>query len=370
MMLGAGEVKKGRGAVNMNRNFRLWVSPTEAVLYITLILFAIGAVNVFSASFVLAGQLLNDSYFFLKRHILTFIIGLIGLFIIARIDYHALKRHRSWFGLLTVILLVAVEFSGVDANGARRWLNIGVKFQPSEVVKLAVIFLAAGYLGPRIDRGRPVTLFSAPFYISLIAGYLVMKQPDMGTATIIIGLCLVMYILAGLPRDQLILLFAGSAALISYYTYAAAYRADRISAWLNPWAYQQSTGYQTVQSLLAIGSGGFFGTGLGMGASKFYYLPEPHTDFAFAVLCQEMGFIGGMVVLILLAMFVCYGGQIAGRAADGLGKMLAIGATVLVAGQAVVNIAMVTGVIPVIGVPLPFISFGGTSLVVNMRAWS
>jgi cell division protein FtsW len=153
-----------------------------------------------------------------------------------------------------------------------------------------------------------------------------------------------------------------------YFTYAASYRADRIAAWLNPWAFQQGIGYQTVQSLLAIGSGGLTGTGLGMGASKFYYLPEAHTDFAFAVLCQEMGFIGAILVLILFGAFALYGGKIARQAADGFGKMLAIGLTLMIAGQGIIYIGMVTAVFPVIGVPLPFISFGGTSLIVNMAA--
>ncbi len=345
---------------------KLWVSSTEAVLYIMLLLFIIGTVNIFSASFVLAGQLLNDSYFFLKRHLLSFSLGFIGLLLAIRIDYRKLKQFVLPLTILTVALLIAVKFVGVEANGARRWLNLGFQFQPSELAKLMSLLLAAAYLGPKIDRNRKVTLLSAPIWIIGLVGFLVLRQPDMGTASIIVGLGIILYMIAGLPRNQLYALWALCAVGAVYLTYAAAYRAERISAWLNPWAFQDSTGYQTVQSLLAIGSGGFFGSGLGMGASKFYYLPEAHTDFAFAVLCQEMGFAGALVVLILLGGLACYGGQIARQAQDGFGKMLAIGATILVAGQGLANIAMVSGMLPVIGVPLPFISFGGTSLIINM----
>jgi len=357
------------GGYIMAKSDKLWVNNTEAVFYITLILFILGTVNIFSASFVLAGQLLHDSYFFLKRHLGFFIIGFITMIVVGRMNYHTFKRFLMPIAIATIGLLIAVHFSGVEANGARRWLNLaGLKFQPSELAKLAVIMITANYLGPRIDRGRAITIFSGPFYFSLLAGVFVLRQPDMGTAVIVVGLSLILYLLAGLPRFQMYLLCSCAAVMGVVGTYAASYRAERIAAWFNPWAYQQTIGYQTVQSLLAIGSGGFLGTGLGMGTSKFYYLPEAHTDFAFAVLCQEMGYIGALVVLVLLMLLGFYGIQIAIKAADGFGKMLALGATALVVGQGVANIAMVTGLLPVIGVPLPFVSFGGTSLIINFFA--
>lgn len=353
----------------MDKSTKLWVSSTEAVFYITLILFAIGTVNVFSASFVLAGQLLHDSYFFLKRHLMFFAIGFVTMFFVARTNYHVLKRFIMPLALATIGLLIAVHFGGVEANGARRWLNLaGVKFQPSELAKLAVVIITANYLGPLLDRKRKLNLFTGPFWFSLLVFGFVLKQPDMGTGMIIVGLCLLLYLIAGLPRQQITLLVCAGTLSALLLSFAASYRADRIYAWINPWAYQDSIGYQTVQSLLAIGSGGFWGSGLGMGTSKFYYLPEAHTDFAFAVLCQEMGFIGAAVVLLLLTLLGVYGAKIAAQASDGFGKLLAIGATGLIVGQGIINIAMVSGVLPVIGVPLPFISFGGTSLVINFCA--
>lgn len=353
------------------RNFpRLWVSPAEAVFFIAGILFLLGTINVFSASFVLGGQLFHDGYFFLTRHLLSFVIGFVVMLGAAMIDYRKIRRAWLLLGILAVVgLLLAVHFAGVDANGARRWLNLGgLKFQPSEIAKLAAIIITAAYLGAQLDRGRPVTLYSWPLGITMVMGVFVLKQPDMGTAAVVVGLSLVLYILAGIPKQELYSLGLAGAGMTVYLVYAAAYRAERIWAWLDPWAYQQTSGYQTVQSLLAIGSGGLFGSGLGMGASKFHYLPEAHTDFAFAVLCQEMGFMGAILVLALLGAMAWYGVQIASRAADGYGFLLAAGITTLVVGQAIGNIAMVSGVFPVTGVPLPFISFGGTSLIVNCAA--
>lgn len=346
----------------------LWISPAEAVFFITLILIVIGTLNVFSASFVLAGQLLNDSYFFLKRHISSFLLGMICLFISAKLDYRKIPRRLPVYLIIVVGALIAVYFTGIDANGARRWLRIGITFQPSELAKLAAIFAAAAYLGPRLEKCRKITLVSSPVMITVFMGLLVLKQPDMGTASVIVGICLLMYVLAGIPQKEQLGLGVGASFLTVYLVYAASYRAERIMAWINPWAYQETTGYQMVQSLMAIGSGGFFGTGLGMGASKFYYLPEAHTDFAFAVLCQEMGFAGAIVVIFLFAALGFYGLKIALQATDGFGLMLGVGSTALVVGQAVGNIAMVSGLIPVTGVPLPFISYGGTSLIVNLIA--
>jgi cell division protein FtsW len=352
----------------MSRLSKLWRSSTEAVICITLLLFMIGTVNIFSASFVEAGQGMGDGYYYLKRHVMSFSIGIVAMMIMRRIDYHRLNRLLFPLLVVTVGLLTAVHFIGIEVNGARRWVNLGFQFQPSELAKLTGLVVTAGYLGPLLDRNRRITLLSAPFYIAILLGAIVLKQPDMGTAVIIVGVCLMLYMIAGLPKQQILVLFGGGVALFLYATFAAAYRAERIAAWIHPWDYQLGIGYQTVQGLLAIGSGGFWGTGLGMGSSKFNYLPEAHTDFAFAVLCQEMGFIGALAVLCLIALLAYYGGKIALKAPDGLGKLLAIGGIILVVGQAIINIAMVSGLFPVVGVPLPFISFGGTSLIVNLMS--
>ncbi|MBP1764989.1 MAG: cell cycle protein [Firmicutes bacterium] len=345
-----------------------WANSAEAILYITLLLLLVGTVNVFSASFVSAGQLWGDPFYFLKRHLISVGLGLLGLIVTIKMNYHLLQRWSVRLTCLVIVLLALIYVMGIEANGARRWLKIGIIFQPSELAKMAAIIVTAAYLGPRMERRRKISIFSEPFVLTGIMATLVMRQPDMGTAALIVALCLVLYLLAGLPKKEIMGMVAVVIFAISYFATSAAYRAERISAWLNPWDYQLTTGYQTVQSLLAIGSGGFMGTGLGKGASKFYYLPEAHTDFAFAVLCQELGFVGALFVLILLAGLAWHGMRIALRAPDGFGVLLAGGMTVLIIGQAIGNIAMVSGMIPVTGVPLPFISYGGTSLLVNMAA--
>ncbi|HWR40644.1 MAG TPA: putative peptidoglycan glycosyltransferase FtsW [Patescibacteria group bacterium] len=349
---------------------RFWVSPAEAVFVIAGVLFLIGLINIFSSSFILAGKLSNDSYFFVKRQLLAFLVGFVLLLFAALVDYRRINRGWVLFlALLTLLLLVAVHLGGEYVNGARRWLKIAsFQFQPSEMAKLSVVLLCAAYLGPKLDRERYVSLNSWPLYIALLLSLLVLKQPDMGTAVVILGLGLILYVFAGIPWSQLLVLLVTGSALTVYLVYAAAYRFERIWAWIDPWSYQQTTGYQMVQSLLAMGSGGLLGVGVGQGASKYFYLPEAHTDFAFAVLCQEMGFAGALVVMALFALLGWYGIKTAIKAPDGFGMMLAAGATTLIVGQGLGNMAMVAGLVPVTGVPLPFISFGGTSLIVNMAA--
>jgi cell division protein FtsW len=349
---------------------QFWKNPLEALLFIAILLVLFGTVNVFSASFVAAGQQYHDSYFYIKRHLMVLGFGLLSLFICAKLDYRRLKgRPLTYLMIGTVIILALVPYLGLAANGATRWIRLlGINFQPSEVAKLTMVLLSAAYLGPRLDRKRRITLISGPVIIAFIIGLLVIRQPDMGTAVVIVSLCLVLYIVAGIPREQALFLCLSCAGLCLYLVYAAAYRAERIAAWIDPWAYQQGIGYQAVQSQLAIGSGGLLGTGLGLGSSKFYYLPEAHTDFAFAVLSQEMGFAGALCVILLFTAVGVYGIRIALKAPDGFGMVLGLGLTLLIVGQAVVNMTMVAGLIPIIGVPLPFISYGGTSLIVNLTA--
>ncbi|MDU4959432.1 MAG: FtsW/RodA/SpoVE family cell cycle protein [Sporomusaceae bacterium] len=345
-----------------------WLAPNEAVLVISCILMIIGAVNIFSASFVLAAELMNNSYYFLLQYGKSFAIGLVGFLAVVRLGYRRLAAVTPLIILTTIALLAAVLLFGEDANGAKRWLRVGLKFQPSELAKLTVILMNAVHLGGRLERRLPISLISLPMGVTLLFGGLVMLQPDMGTAAVIVGLGVAMHLIAGVSRKEIIGLAFTGTTVVTYFVFAAAYRADRIWAWLDPWSYQQGIGYQSVQALLAIGSGGLLGAGFGKGSSKFYYLPEAHTDFAFAVLCQEQGFIGALVVAGLLAGIGFYGIKIALDARDWQGTLLATGVIVLILGQAVGNIAMVCGLIPVTGVPLPFISYGGTSLLINLLA--
>ncbi len=348
---------------------RIWASPLEGLGFVTILLFLVGTINVFSASFVLGSQLLGDSLYFLKRHFAATLIGLAGMAFIIRQGYQWFLKRITFGAVLTMALLIAVLVIGVEANGARRWLSIGglTTFQPSELAKLVGVLAATAYIGPRLDR-RSVSLFSYPILITGALAALVTVQPDMGTGMIVIAMCLVPYLVAGISKREWIILGIFGGGGVALLIWRAAYRAERILAWFNPEGYSQTSGYQPLQSLLAIGSGGLKGTGLGMGASKFYYLPEAHTDFAFAIWAQETGFIGAVIVLLLIGALACYGIRIAMEAADGRGRILAIGIVFMIVGQAIGNIAMVLSLLPVTGVPMPFFSYGGTALFVNIWA--
>ena len=242
-----------------------------------------------------------------------------------------------------------------------------ITFQPSELAKLIAVLLAAAYIGPKLDK-QAVSLFSYPVLVTAVLAGLVTIQPDMGTGMIIIGMCLMPYLVAGISKKEWIMLIVVGGVGIGLLIARYAYRAERILAWFNPNSYSQTSGYQPIQSLLAIGSGGLRGTGLGMGASKFYYLPESHTDFAFAIWAQETGFIGAVFVLLLIGAMACYGTKIALESTDGRGRILAIGVVFMIVGQSVGNIAMVLSLLPVTGVPMPFFSYGGSALMVNIWA--
>ena len=358
----------------MRERFLFWENPKDAILTITLLLMVIGAVNVFSASFVRAADMMGTPYYFLIRYIGYGVFGLLIFWFFGyRYNYKNLMSERFATILIGVSLLslVVTLLFGTVVNGSRRWLYLaGVSLQPSEIAKAAVILIAASLLGERLQKGLPVSLIGWPgnksLAFALACGYLIYKQPDMGTAAIVLSLMLGMYILAGIPAKQVAGLIAIAGVGMSVLAVLAPYRLKRVLLWLNPWADAQGGGYQMAQSLLAIGSGGLTGVPWGQGSGKFFYLPEAHTDFAFAIFCQENGYLGAFFVFFLLLALAVYSAKIASRATDGFGRMLAIGVLILIVGQGVANVAMVVGLLPVVGVPLPFISYGGTSLILNM----
>lgn len=357
----------------MREKFLFWSNARQAVLSLVLFLVAIGIVNDFSASFVRAEVLTGSQYYFFKRYLLFTCIGFVVLWFVGyRFDYHRLlsQRFLKIVGALTLLSLVAVRVAGHVVNGSRRWISIaGISLQPSEVAKVAIILIATGFLGECLRRRQSVSLVqwpqAAPLVFTAVASAFVLKQPDMGTAAIMLGLGIYMYILAGIPKQQIAAIvglgLAGAAAI----AVLEPYRLNRIKIWKNPWLDPLGAGYQMVQSEMAIGSGGLLGVPWGQGSSKFFYLPEAHTDFAFAVFCQEWGFVGAFLLLLIFALLALALYRIAIATQDAKGFLLVGGCSCLLIGQSVANIAMVTGLLPVIGVPLLFISYGGTSLLVN-----
>ena len=350
---------------------RFWLNDMEAILGIMLILLILGTVNVFSSSFVHAEIQQDNPYFFLKRQIISVIIGLIFCAIGSMVDYHKWRHFMPLVVFAMLGLLIAVPIFGAEVNGARRWISLPLfgQFQPAEGAKVVSIMMAAAYLSSRIHRGlRCISLSPQYLLIFLMAG-LVYKEPDMGTAIIIGGVPIIMYCVAGrLNLKQFLYTLAGLGVLGTLFCLSKPYRIKRLEVYFDPWQDAQGTGYQTVESLASIGSGGFFGMGLGIGVSKYAYLPEAHTDFAFAIFCQENGYIGALFVFLLFGMLIYHGFRITQRAEDSFGKLLAFGIITLIGGQALVNMLMVSGLLPVVGVPLPFISYGGTSLLFTMFA--
>lgn len=330
-----------------------------------LLIMLIGSVNVLSASYALATATNAGGSYYLIKYITFAILGLIGTFILSKVNYRFWTEPEViiFTGGGLIALLLAVHFFGATENGAKRWILLGgFSLQPSELVKIGVITIMTSYLSPLMFKGQKASLFSPEFISVLAMAALVYKQPDLGTAAIIVALALGMLCVCGLPKWQYGLVCLGVLGSVSYFSYAAAYRAARIKAWLDPWSYQTGDGYQIVQSFMAIGSGGLTGSGFGQGISKFFYLPEAHTDFAFAIYCQEAGFIGALI-LISCFMFLCLMlHKLTKETQDAQTFFLLCGVNLLITGQAVANITMVTGLLPVIGVPLPFISYGGTSM--------
>ena len=356
----------------MRTRYTLFKSDTEPIVIIMAILLVTGTINVFSSSYVLAAMDFENPYYFLQRHLQWLVLGIAACWICRRMNYQRLRGLMLVGLAVTLFLLVAVLFVGTTINGAQRWLAVGpLSFQPAEFAKLMAVLLEAfsisSVLGKerfRMDRDWPRVV--VPFGAILLMAFLVYREPDFGTACIVFGVPLLMALVLLIPpRYWLGIVPMGLLAAFAI-GMLQPYRMKRIEVWFDPWSDARDAGYQMVQSLSTIGSGGIFGMGFGDGVSKYEYLPEAHTDFAFAIFSQEHGFFGVLLIFFLLAVLLIICMRIAARAKDTFGQVLSLGIIFLVLGQALANLAMVAGLLPVVGVPLPFISYGGSSLIVTM----
>ena len=359
----------------MNRKFLIWENPKQAILTLMLVLMCVGCINVFSASFVAAEDMFGNGFYYLFRYLIFGAIGFGLMLFVSRMDYRILlnKKLVNAFFILVAGMLILVDVIGVTNKGAARWLYLGpVSIQPSEFAKLAVIMFTARYLGRMMRYKQRISLISGDGVLAALQTVfyclLVYKQPDLGTAAIIFALMMCIFIIAGINMRQVMAIVGTAVAGAVALTIAAPYRMDRIKVWFDPWLDPRGDGYQMVQSLMAIGSGSITGTNWGQGTGKFFYLPEAHTDFAFAIFCQENGLIGAALLILLFVILGCAFFRIAAQAKEERGFLLVSGVSFLVIGQAAANMAMVCGLFPVIGVPLVFISYGGTSMVVSMIA--
>jgi cell division protein FtsW len=336
----------------------------------TAVLTTLGLVMVLSASSVWAYTQYGSSFALFKRQLLYAGLGGAGAFAAARIRYQAWQR--GWLPLFAVtaglLLLVLHPSAGTTIGGSARWIPLGpFSFQPSELAKLVVVAATASILTRNAKHlDEPVTwLVPMLFFCGSICA-LVLLQPDLGTATIIVTTAFVLLFVSGIRLRTLLSSMLVVATIGAAYVMSASYRRVRFLSFLHPWKDPRNTGYQIVQSLIALGSGHIVGVGLGASRQKWMILPNAQTDFIFSILGEELGLIGGVVVLCLFGAF-CYAGiRIALRAPDTFGRLLAAGITAWIGLQAIINLGAVTGVLPITGVPLPFVSFGGSSLVVSL----
>ncbi|WP_052670962.1 putative lipid II flippase FtsW [Caldicellulosiruptor morganii] len=339
------------------------------LLYVTLLLSLIGVVMIFSASYYYAYYQFHDSYHFLKKQLIGLVLGIAVMYITSQMDYKIFKKLSVLFYITGTVFLVLVLIPGIGklVNNARRWIDIGpIQFQPSELAKYALVILLASYLDETAETKSKFKVFIISIILSSVYFILIYKEPNMSTAILILAIAMLMLFAWGLNIGYFLTIGSLSLPVLYYLTVKEAYRVERIQALFNPWADPTDKGYQIIQSLYAIGSGGLFGMGLGQSRQKLLYIPEPHTDFIFSILCEELGFAGAVSIIILFILFIWRGFVIALNAPDRFGLLLAFGITSIIAVQAILNIAVVTASVPATGVPMPFITYGGSSILFHM----
>lgn len=352
-------------------------NPFDFILFLTVgMLTIIGIVMVFSSSYSFTLAKMNDGYFYLKQVLKWSFVGAFAMYFTSKINYHFWTKYANLIFFISIILLILVLTPlGITRNYAQRWLGIGSQtFMPSEVGKMAIIIFISTSISRKKDKMNTFTQGLLPFLIIMgIYFGLIYKQPDFSTAFVLVVMIFAMIFVGGIKLSHFMgLITAGGIALTSLLTYIAisgkGYKAKRLTAFMDPWKDPTDTGFQAIQSLLAIGSGGIFGRGLGRSVQKHFYLPEPQNDFIFAIISEELGFVGGVTVIILFMVLIWRGVRIAMNAPDILGTTMATGVVTMIAVQVMINIAVATSSMPVTGMPLPFISYGGSSLVIFMAA--
>ncbi|MCL5676446.1 MAG: putative lipid II flippase FtsW [Firmicutes bacterium] len=345
-------------------------APDYVILLVALTLAGIGVVMVFSSSSVMAGLRYNNPYYYLQRQALWMALGTLAMVATMNFDY---RRYRSvakagFFINLLLLALVLIPGIGMARLGARRWIGFGpMQFQPSELMKIAFVVYLAYTLSKDRAKLRDFwrDLMPRLVLLGLVFG-LIMLEPDMGTSLATAGTVVVMLFAAGARLGHLMTLAAAAVPMLLGLIWVAPYRLRRFLSFLDPKADPQGSGYHVIQALYAFGSGGLFGVGLGAGKLKFGYLPENHTDSIFAMIGEELGFLGAVVVIILFFLLAWRGLQVATHAPDAFGSLLAVGLTATVVVQAFLNIAVISASIPFTGIPLPLVSYGGTNLLITM----
>lgn len=342
------------------------------LLMITFSLICIGIVMIYSASSIYAWEVYKDSAFFLKRHLVFVCIGLIITLFIMALDYNRLRAYSKPLLIFSFLLLLLVLIPGLgkEVGGARRWFRWGgIGFQPSELVYIALILYLADFLS---RKGHLIGNFFSgilpPILVLGLVTILILMQPDLGSAIALSLIVLIILFVAGMRFSHLGLLFVLSLPILYVLIFSVPYRRTRIMTFLNPWHDPKGAGFQIIQSQIALGRGGLFGQGLGKSMQKLFYLPAAHTDFIFSIIGEELGLIGTLAIVILFGLLLFYGAKIVKNAADKFGFYLSLGILLMIGLKVIINFGVSTGIFPTKGIPLPFISYGGSSLIFDMLA--
>ena len=338
-------------------------------LVLTLVLVVIGLVMLFSASYATAiNEGLSSTHYFVRQSMFA-AVGIAAMLVISRLNYQIWRFLAFWVlgGSLLLLVAVAIPGIGVEHNGAQRWIKVGVEFQPSEFAKLGVVLTFAAMMSVYREKMHTFRYGVAPFVaVLLVIAVLLYLEPHMSATVIIFAVGAVMMFLGGTRLRWFVLGAAGALLLGVVYMKTKGYASDRIMAWRDPFQYARNEGFQIVQSLYAIGSGGLFGLGFGHSRQKYLYLPEVENDYLFPIVCEELGLVGALLVLLLFALLIVRGYWIAMHARDRFGALVAAGLTTVLALQVFFNIGVVTNFLPATGISLPFFSYGGTALVLQL----
>ncbi len=325
---------------------------------------------IYSASSIYAWERYKDSLFFLKRHISFLIIGLISTLLVMSVDYKTFRRWAKplWAIAIILLVLVLIPHIGREISGARRWFRIKfISFQPSELANIAVIIYTADFIARKGDFIKTFWKgFLPPMFILGATALLILIQPDLGTVLALGIVVFIMLFVAGVRASYLLSVILASAPLLYVLLFSVPYRRMRMMAFLNPWADPKGSGFQVIQSQIALGSGGIFGVGLGHSKQKLFYLPAAHTDFIFSIIGEELGLLGTVAVIILLIIFIQQGLKIIKNAADKFGYFLSLGLVLMISFKAIINIGVSCAILPTKGLPLPFISYGGSSFIFDI----
>lgn len=336
----------------------------------TVILICIGIVMIYSASSIYAWERYKDGSFFLKRHISFLVIGLFLTLLVMAIDY---KRFRKWAKpilILSLLLLILVLVPGIgrEIAGARRWFRLKfISFQPSELANLAVIIYIADFINRKSEyTGSFLRGLLPPLFVLGIVALLILIQPDLGTVLALGIVVFIMLFVSGVRLSYLLSIILMSLPLLYILIFNVPYRRMRIMSFLNPWQDPKGSGFQIIQSQIALGSGGIFGVGLGHSKQKLFYLPAAHTDFVFSIIGEELGLLGTIGIIILFIIFIRQGLKVIKSAPDKFGYFLSLGLVLMISLKAIINIGVSCGILPTKGLPLPFISYGGSSFIFDM----